>query len=145
MKKIKDERLVLQNLKNIRIAFLVQSVGIIAILLYDVITKSLSAMTDNPLWFVFMVSVIVLTWLNIRISVDVYDDAKEQKKPGSYYRVVIISLFIGTVLALLARFGPDGGSTGGALIVGGVTFVCFLAPSSFIYYLRKKRSEEADV
>ncbi|WP_244535659.1 hypothetical protein [Lentibacillus halodurans] len=58
----------LQNLKNIRIAFMVQSVGIIAILLYDVITKGLSTMTDNPLWFVFMVTVIVLTWLNLRIS-----------------------------------------------------------------------------
>ncbi|SFA84412.1 hypothetical protein SAMN04488072_102272 [Lentibacillus halodurans] len=47
---------------------MVQSVGIIAILLYDVITKGLSTMTDNPLWFVFMVTVIVLTWLNLRIS-----------------------------------------------------------------------------
>ncbi|QKY68808.1 hypothetical protein [Lentibacillus sp. CBA3610] len=142
MRKIKDERLILQNLKNIRVAFLVQSVGIIAILLYDVITKGLSAMTDNPLWSVFMVTVIILTWLNMRISVDVYDDAKK-KKPEPYYWGVLVSMAIGIVLALLSQSGPDNNSISGALIVGSITFVCFLAPYSYIYYLRKKRAEDS--
>jgi hypothetical protein len=35
MKKIKDERLILQGLKNIRIAFLILTFGILAILIYD--------------------------------------------------------------------------------------------------------------
>lgn len=39
MKKIKDERLIIQNLKNIRIAFIVQTIGISAILIYEVVTK----------------------------------------------------------------------------------------------------------
>ncbi|WP_269139891.1 hypothetical protein [Rossellomorea arthrocnemi] len=41
MKKITDERLKLQNLKNIRVLFLFQSAGIIGILAYDFITSGL--------------------------------------------------------------------------------------------------------
>ena len=41
MKKIKDERLILQTLKNIRIAFLFQSLGIIGILGYIGFTEGI--------------------------------------------------------------------------------------------------------
>ena len=39
MKKIKDERLLIKNLKNIRIAFLVQRVGLYATLTYKSVTE----------------------------------------------------------------------------------------------------------
>lgn len=39
MQKIKDERLILKNLKNIRIAFVIQSLGIILILFNDFFKK----------------------------------------------------------------------------------------------------------
>lgn len=143
MRKIKDERLIVQNLKNIRIAFLVQTIGIIAILVYDVITKGLSAMTDNPVWFVFMVTVIVLILMNMRVSVDVYDSTNDQKKRVSYYWIVLLSILAGTVIGLLqAILGPDHSSFGEAILVGGVVFICFLASFSYGYYLRKKRSED---
>lgn len=145
MKKIKDERLILKNLKNIRIAFIVQTIGIVIILIYEGVTEGISKIIDNPLWLVFMLTMTVFLWLNLKISVDVYDDAKEQKKPGPYYRIVILSALVGTVLALLAKFGPDGSNTSEALIVGIVVFVCFLIPFSFVYYLRKKRSEDVDL
>lgn len=41
LKKIKDERLILQTLKNIRIAFLFQSIGIIGILGYIGFTEGM--------------------------------------------------------------------------------------------------------
>ncbi|GIN86208.1 hypothetical protein J6TS2_25940 [Heyndrickxia sporothermodurans] len=50
MKKIKDERLILQNLNNIRIAFIVQTLGIIGILGYDLFTNGIDEMRNNPLW-----------------------------------------------------------------------------------------------
>ncbi|WP_163970359.1 DUF6773 family protein [Oceanobacillus halotolerans] len=144
MKKVKDERLQLQNLKNIRIAFAVQTIGILGILLYEAIVDGVQAATDNPLWFVFMITMVVLMWLNLRISVDVYDDAKEQKKPGSFYRYVIISALVGLVIALLAKLGQDSSSNSEAFIVGAVVFMAFLIPFSFVHYLRKKRYEDVE-
>jgi len=145
MKKIKDERLQMQNLKNIRIAFIVQTIGIFAILLYEAITEGVMEAADNPLWLVFMLTVAVLSWLNLKISVDVYDNANEQKKPRPYYRIVILSALVGAVLAFLAKFGPDHSNNSQALLVGSVVFVCFLIPFSFVHYLQKKRLEDDDV
>jgi len=39
MKRIRDERLLLQNLKNIRVAFIVQTLGVVAILVYQAVTE----------------------------------------------------------------------------------------------------------
>lgn len=80
MKKIKDERLQIQHLKNIRIAFIVQTIGIFAILLYEMLTEGVMEATDNPLWLLFILTMVVLGWLNLKISVDEYDNAKEQKR-----------------------------------------------------------------
>lgn len=145
MKVIKDERLQVQNLKNIRIAFVVQSVAILAILLYEIITDGVMEATSNPLWMVFLLTIVVLSWLNLGVSVDVYDSTREQKKPGPYYRVFILSVLVGFIMALFAKFGPDSSSNSGALLVGSVVFVCFLIPFSFAHYIIKKRSEEDDI
>ena len=56
MKKIRDERLILRNLKNIRIVFVIQTLGIVGILGYDLVTKGMDAMTSNPLWPLLMIS-----------------------------------------------------------------------------------------
>lgn len=41
MNKLRDERLILQNLKNTRIAYIIQTLGILGILGYDAITTGL--------------------------------------------------------------------------------------------------------
>ena len=102
MKKFVDERLVTQNLKNIRIAFVVQTIGIVAILIYEAIREGITEITKNPLWLVLLLTMVVFLWLHLKISVDVYDDVNKQKKPGPYYRVIILSTLIGVVLALFA-------------------------------------------
>src|SRR5699024_4175867 len=79
MKKIKDERLALKNMKNIRTAVIVQTIGIVAMLFYEAITQGIQEMTGNPLWFVFILTMVVFMWFQLTISVDIYDNATKQK------------------------------------------------------------------
>ena len=140
LQKIKDERLVLKNLQNIRVLYLVQTLGIIGILAYDLITKGFDGMTSNPLWYVFIITTIVGGYLSMSISVD---HEVPEKKPGPYYRGVIITGLIGVGFGLLTGLPNEGTLTVG-IIVGIVVFICSLVPYSYIYYLRKKRFEEND-
>ncbi|WP_440895029.1 hypothetical protein ACS127_10685 [Amphibacillus sp. Q70] len=139
MKKIKDERLIIQNLKNIRIAFIVQTIGIIAILIYHGIIEGVREVTKHPLWFVFMITMIVFLLLHIKISQDVYEEADGVKKPAPYYRVVLLSMVVGIFFAILTKLGPDKSSNTEALIIGGVFFICFFLAFSFVHFLKKKR------
>ncbi len=50
---------------------MIQTIGIVVgILGYDFGTKGIDGMTDNPLWYVFMITAIVSAYLSIGISVD---------------------------------------------------------------------------
>jgi hypothetical protein len=140
VKIIKDERLIIQNLRNIRIAFVFQTLGILGILIYDGIRKGLSHVTDNPLWFVFMVTSIILGYLNLRISVDEFE-THNGKKPGSYYKSVILSLVIGVIFSVITILAPEG-TVKDAVIIGAVMFSCFLFSFTVVYFLRKKRYED---
>ncbi|WP_051086231.1 hypothetical protein [Heyndrickxia acidiproducens] len=51
---MKDERLLLLTLKNIPIAFGIQTLGIIAILVYNGIKYGFWSAHNNPLWLVFI-------------------------------------------------------------------------------------------
>jgi len=140
MRKIKDERLIIQNLKNIRTAFLIQSIGILGILIYEGISNGYHAAINNPLWVVFIISIIVLNFLNIRVSVDVYDDQEQPKKPGPYYKTIIWTTLIGLVFGLILYVTGEGVKV--SLIVGGVVFLCSSIPFMFALYYRKKRFHE---
>ncbi len=50
MKKVKDERLLIENLKSIRFAFLFQTIGIVGILVYSGVKDGVTALLNNPLW-----------------------------------------------------------------------------------------------
>lgn len=141
LKKITDERLKLQNLKNIRILFLVQNIGIIGILGYDLVTKGLEGMTENPLWFVFMITMVVSLYLSMSISVEHETNSKHPKKGLniSILILVIISAVIGIFVSI-----TDGFNVRDGLIMGGILFICGLIPVIYLYYLRKRRSEEND-
>lgn len=140
MRRIKDERLIIKNLKNIRITFLVQTIGIVLILLYDVITEGLTGLTNNPLWLVFMISIVVLNFLNINVSMDVYDDEEKPKKRWPYYGTVIIIATASVVVGILQQLYS--GDIGVSILVGSVVFICFLVPFTFAHYLRSKKSED---
>src|SRR5690625_3628985 len=107
IQKIKDERLKVKNLENIRIAFLIQTLGIIGILGYDLVTKGMDAMTSNPLWFVFIITGVVTAYLSMNISIDHESEKKDPKKGLSIALVVLISIsiIVGVLVYLTEGFG----------------------------------------
>jgi UDP-N-acetylmuramyl pentapeptide phosphotransferase/UDP-N-acetylglucosamine-1-phosphate transferase len=136
MKKIKDERLVLKNLQNVRTAYIIQTIGIIGILGYDLITKGMDGMRQNPLWIVFMITTIVSLYLSMNISVD-HESSEKSPKKGTVLSLVIltgISVIIGIAVNFTDGFGMLDG-----LIIGGIIFVCGLIPILYIHQLRTKQ------
>ncbi len=139
VKKIKDERLVLQNLKNIRIAFIIQTIGIIGILAYDLITKGFDGMRDNPLWMVFMITGIVTAYLSMNISVDHEEESKSPKR-GLVISLSVVGA-ISIVIGLLVSI-TDGYNVLDGVLMGGILLACGLVPVIYIYFLRKKRQDD---
>ncbi|UXH46290.1 hypothetical protein N5C46_09675 [Rossellomorea vietnamensis] len=139
MKKIADERLKLQNLKNIRVLFLFQNAGIIGILAYDFITSGLDGMTDNPLWFLFIMTTIVSAYLSMSISVD-HEEERQPPKKSLWIAVVVVTI-LSVILGIIASL-PDGSDMTDGLIVGGVVFLCGLIPAIYVYTIREKRNDE---
>lgn len=66
--KITDERLQAKNLRNIRIAFVVQTLGVITILGYDLIQNGPRHMFSEPLHLVLLVSLTIYIALTIPVS-----------------------------------------------------------------------------
>ncbi|MBT2693019.1 hypothetical protein [Bacillus sp. ISL-55] len=139
MKKITDERLVLQNLKNIRIAYIVQTVGILGILGYDLVTKGLDGMRENPLWLVFIITTVISTYLSMSISADHENNKVNPQKSLNISLVVLV--LISTVVGFFVSL-TDGFTFTNGVIVGGILFICGLIPIVYIYNLRKKRQDE---
>ena len=139
MKKITDERLVLQNLKNIRIAFIIQTIGILSILGYDLVTKGLEGMRGNPLWLVFIITSIISAYLSMSISADHESNKINPQKRFSISLVVLLltSIIIGYLVTL-----TDGYHINDGIIIGGILFICGLIPTVYIYYLRTKQQED---
>ena len=140
IQKIKDERLKMKNLENIRIAFAVQTLGIIGILGYDLVTKGMDGMTSNPLWFIFIITGVVMVYLQMNISVDHESEKKDAKKGLTISLTVLISIsiIVGVLVYLTEGFGIFDG-----ILFGGILFVCGLIPIYYIYHLRKKREEDS--
>ncbi len=138
MKKITDERLVLQNLKNMRVLFVFQNLGMIGILAYDFITKGMDGMTDNPLWYLFIMTSVVSAYLSMSISVDHEESSQSPKK-----RLVIsigVVLIIASILAVLTSMSEGSDPVDGGM-VGLVMFICGLVPVLYVYSIRKKRMD----
>ncbi|TGA95835.1 branched-chain amino acid ABC transporter substrate-binding protein [Sporolactobacillus shoreae] len=143
MKKIKDERLNLVTLKNVRIAYLFQTVGILAIVIYTQFTSGPNAGFESPLFLVLILSSSLFLFLQMRVSADIEASEKKRKKPRPYYLYVILSLAFGVLMGLIIYL-TDRQNPISALISGIVFFVCFLASYSVMYYLKKKRSSDDD-
>lgn len=74
--KIRDERLILRNLKNVRISFLIQTVGIVAVLAFTAVSDGITSVAGDPLWIVLLVSLIVYFSLHLKISLDLRESSK---------------------------------------------------------------------
>lgn len=139
MKKITDERLVLQNLKNTRFVFIIQTIGILGILGYDAATKGLDGMRENPLWLVFMITAIISAYLSMSISAD--HEINEVSPQKRFSTSLIVLILISTVGGFLVSL-TDGFSIINGVTIGGILFICGLIPAGYIYHLRKKRQNE---
>ncbi|PFM65601.1 branched-chain amino acid ABC transporter substrate-binding protein [Bacillus cereus] len=143
LKKIKDERLILQTLKNIRIAFLFQSIGIIGILGYIGFTEGMDQITKSPLWLLFILTSILLSYLQLSISIDVEESEKEIKLTP-YYKLVLRSLIVGIIMAIIyIIFSPER-PLFEAILTGSIPFVCFLTSYSVSYLIKKRRLQDED-
>jgi len=137
MRKIKDERLVKLNLENIRIVYFVQTIGIIAILAYDLITKGVDGMRENPLWLLFIITAIVSTYLSMNISVDYASNTKSIKKSllNSISILLLISVVVGIGVYIVEKSMING------ILIGGLILICGIPPILYVNHLRKNRNE----
>ncbi|WP_270393645.1 branched-chain amino acid ABC transporter substrate-binding protein [Bacillus paranthracis] len=143
MKKIKDERLILQTLKNIRIAFLFQSLGIIGILGYIGFTEGLDQITKSPLWLLFILTSIVLSYLQLSVSIDV-EESKKDIQLIPYYKLVFRFLIVGIIMAIIyIIFSPER-PLFEAILTGSILFICFLVSYFVSYFIKKRRLQDND-
>ncbi|PGM76364.1 branched-chain amino acid ABC transporter substrate-binding protein [Bacillus cereus] len=143
MKQMKDERLILQTLKNIRIVFLFQSLGIIGVLGYIGFTEGIDQITKSPLWLVFILTSMILSYLQLSVSIDVEEGEKEIKLTP-YYKLVFRSLIVGIVMAIIyIIFSPER-PLFEAILTGSILFICFLGSYSVSYFIKKRRLQDND-
>lgn len=135
MKKIKDERLILRNLKNIRIAYVIQMVGMIIVLALEGRENGVEEMTSSPLWIVLLLSNVILILLSMPISLQVYES-----KPEKLGKMGMISIGIGVVAAILAYV--SGAGIIPSALSGGLLALIFFVISYFTRKLAKKYQEE---
>ncbi|MCQ2009796.1 MULTISPECIES: hypothetical protein [Sporolactobacillus] len=143
MKRITDERLILVNLKNFRIAYICQTVGLIAFLIYVGVTSGSRAVTESPIFFVLIVTNTLHAFLQMRVTADVEATEKKRKKPRPYYVFILISLVVGVLMGMISWF-IDRQHPSFAWISGTIFFICFLGSFSVMYYLKKKRMDDDD-
>ncbi|MBY7144955.1 hypothetical protein KFZ56_18215 [Virgibacillus sp. NKC19-3] len=134
MKKIRDERLILKNLKYMQIALIIQTIGITSILVYNAITIDLSSAIKSPFMFVLILSCIPLIYGNIDIGIDNNKRPDRQSNLGP----LLVVLGIGIAAILLFIFTSDPMIKSTAIVV--VIFsICFTVIYPLIRYLEKIR------
>ncbi|MGN7476409.1 hypothetical protein ACTHOQ_01035 [Solibacillus silvestris] len=141
MRKITDERLKLRNLQHIRIAYIIQTFGILAILGYELFQSGMDGMRQNPVWLVFMVTAIVYMYLSMSTSVE---HERKISNPKKSLMISFITVFIiASAIAFFVSVTP-GFDWGTGLLVGLIIIVCGVIPSFYIYRLRMKQLAEMD-
>ena len=102
MKKIKDERLILRNLMNIRIAWIVQNLAILIFLVYQIIKSQDTSGVftyGNPLWAVFTIGTYTLIVLSVNVS-----GPMEDKEKMTHKKMIFISLGVFLITTIFFYF-----------------------------------------
>lgn len=135
MKKITDERLIFKNLQNIKIAYIIQTLGILCILGYDFFQGGLEQMRSNPFWFLFILTSVVSAYLSMSVSIE---HEKENINPKKSFMISLTVLTAIVVISASLISITPGYGWGEGLLVGGVIFICGLTPLYYVYRLRMK-------
>jgi len=141
MKKIKDERLVLRNLQNIRIVYIIQTVGILGILGHSFLQGGMDEMRANPLWLLFMLTTIISAYLTMRVSVENEQSVQNPVKSFRISLVVLMTIII--IVSTLTLLTPGFGLSD-AFLIGSILFICGIIPIYYIYRLRVKEQEDME-
>jgi hypothetical protein len=139
MKIINDERLRIKNLKNIRIVFVLQTLGIIGILFSNFIKGGARAVVDSPLFFLLMLVSTIFSYISLNVSVE-YEEIKSPKRGLTIYIIIslIVSIAVGYFSIISGAILIEG------IISGIIVFICFLISSIYLYKLRIKKLKEFD-
>ncbi|WP_220739473.1 hypothetical protein [Leuconostoc miyukkimchii] len=101
MKKVVDERLKLQLIKNFKIAFLVENAVIILMLIYQSFTNIDKAISSsNPIWTAFIVATMTLSLLSVNVTASIEDKPKRSNLKLLSYFVLIF--FIGSLFFMVS-------------------------------------------
>lgn len=119
--------------------FIVQTIGILAILGNDLIKGGINQVTANPLWFVLMVSLVVYMYLSMSISVAHEKEIKNPKKGLIISSTVLLAIVI--LVTYLTAITP-GHNWSDGILLGGIFLICGLIPILYIYRLRCQQMEE---
>ncbi|MGM0904444.1 MAG: hypothetical protein ACQEXB_25515 [Bacillota bacterium] len=140
MKKISDERLILRNLQNIKMTYIVQTIGILCILGYELVQGGLEGMRQNPLWLVFILTTVVYSYLSMSVSVE-HETKRKDPKKSLMISVLVLSL-ITLAVGYFTSITPNYGWGDGILIA--ILFICGFIPCFYVYRLRVKQQEDLE-
>jgi len=142
VKIVKDERLMIEGLKHIRLVFILQNIVILGIVFYRYVLQDAGYESVSDLLMVFMGGIIVINFLNLKNSVEVYEHTGGVSRR---YFMKLLLIPVGVVIGILAICiiaTPDI-SIKEISITALIMFACFLVPSLFIYiYMKKIKSED---
>ncbi|AND09735.1 MULTISPECIES: hypothetical protein [Bacillus] len=124
-------------------AFLFQYIGVVGILGYIGSTEGIDQITKSPLWLLFMLTSILLAYLQLSVSIDVEEGEKEIKLPP-YYKLVLRSLLIGIIITIIYLIFSPERPLFEAILTGSVFLICFLVSYSVSYFIKKRRLQDND-
>ncbi|AFQ18789.1 branched-chain amino acid ABC transporter substrate-binding protein [Bacillus thuringiensis] len=124
-------------------AFLFQYIGVVGILGYIGFTEGIDQITKSPLWLLFMLTSILLAYLQLSVSIDVEEGEKEIKLTP-YYKLVLRSLLIGIIITIIYLIFIPERPLFEAILTGSVFLICFLVSYSVSYFIKKRRLQDND-
>ncbi|MDR4986251.1 hypothetical protein CN491_21900 [Bacillus cereus] len=142
MKIVKDERLMIEGLKHIRLAFVLQNIVILGIVFYRYVLQGAGYESVSDLLMVFMGGIVVINFLNLKNSVEVYEHTGGVSRR---YFMKLLFIPVGVVIGILAIciIVTPAISIKEISITALIMVACFLVPSLFIYiYMKKIKSED---
>ncbi|WP_243525955.1 hypothetical protein [Bacillus pseudomycoides] len=143
MRIVKDERLMIEGLKHIRMAFVLQNLVILGMIFYRYVIKGIGYEGVSDLLMLFMVGIILVNFLNLKQSVEVYESGELVKRSYFLKLLLIPTIIAIAIMGINAIVTPNTPlkDTG---IMGLIIFLCFLVPSLYVYNYRRKIRDEED-
>ena len=143
MRIVKDERLMIEGLKHIRMAFIVQNFVILSMIFYRYVIKQAGYEGVSDLLILFMVGIMAINFLNLKQSIEVHESGGPIKRSYFFNLLLIPILLTGAIMGIHMIATPNA-SVKAAGLVGTIVFLCSFVLCIYIYYYRKSIRDEDD-